>query len=99
MENQKLYQNTHSFIFKKVTSEERKIALHIVLDKTILKPMEKWLVGRSLKYVAKMFSNQKIKQEADGEASEKASVEVVKDNTQQLETNKRKRGNTSIGLS
>jgi hypothetical protein len=46
-----------------------------------------------------MLSNQKIKQEANGEASEKASVEVVKDNTQQLETNKRKRGSTSIGLS
>ncbi len=46
-----------------------------------------------------MISNQKIKQEADGEASEKANAEVVKDNTQQLETNKRKRGNTSIGLS
>jgi Asp-tRNA(Asn)/Glu-tRNA(Gln) amidotransferase B subunit len=39
-----------------------------------------------------MISNQKIKQEADGEASEKASAKVVKDNTQQLETNKRKKG-------
>jgi hypothetical protein len=36
MENQRLYQNTLTFIFKKVTSEEREIALHIVLDKTIL---------------------------------------------------------------
>jgi hypothetical protein len=41
MENQKLYQNTLTFIFKKVTSEEREIALRIVLNKTILKPVEK----------------------------------------------------------
>jgi hypothetical protein len=33
MENQRLYQNTLTFIFKKLTSEEREIALHIVLDK------------------------------------------------------------------
>ncbi len=71
MENQKLHQNTFTFIFKKITSEEREITLqheidlfnaHIVLDKTILKPMEKWLVCRPWKYVAKLLSNQEIKQ-------------------------------------
>jgi len=50
MENQKLHQNTITFIFKNVTNEERKIALQyeinlfnacIVLNKTILKPMKK----------------------------------------------------------
>jgi hypothetical protein len=50
MENQKLHQNTFFFFFKKVTSEEREIALQhemnllnacIVLNKTILKPVKK----------------------------------------------------------
>jgi hypothetical protein len=50
MENQKLHKNTFIYIFKKVTSEERDITLqheiglfnaHIVLNKTILKLVEK----------------------------------------------------------
>jgi hypothetical protein len=48
MENQKLHQNTLTSIFKKVTSEEKEIALQheidllnarIVLNKIILKPV------------------------------------------------------------
>jgi hypothetical protein len=50
MENQQLHQNTLTSIFKKITSEEKNIALqheidlfnaHIVLNKTILKLEEK----------------------------------------------------------
>ncbi len=85
MENQKLHQNTISFIFKKVTNEERKIALQheinlfhacIILNKwTILKPMKKQLIGRPWKYVAKLLSNQEIKQEVGEEVSEEGSRE------------------------
>jgi hypothetical protein len=50
MENQKLHQNTFTFIFKKVTSEEREMALQheinllnacIVLNQTNLKLVKK----------------------------------------------------------
>jgi hypothetical protein len=66
MGNQKLRQNTFIFIFKKVISEERKLALkheidlfnvRIILNKTNLKLKEKWLVSRPQKYVAKLVSS------------------------------------------
>jgi hypothetical protein len=64
MKNQKLHQNTFTSIFKKITNEEREIALqheidllnaHIVLDKTILKLVDKQLVGRPQKYIVKLL--------------------------------------------
>jgi hypothetical protein len=79
MEDQKLHQNTLTFTFKKVTSEDRKIALQheinllnacIVLNKTILKLMKKQPIGAPQKYVVKLLSNQEIKQEVDREANE-----------------------------
>jgi hypothetical protein len=85
MENQKLHQNTFTSIFKKITSEEREIALQhendllnarIVLDKTILKLVEKQLVGRPHKYIAKLLLDQEIKQEARRQVKKQ-----VKDNT------------------
>jgi hypothetical protein len=72
MGNQKLQQNTFIFIFKKVISEERKLALkhaidvlneHIIINKINLKLKEKWLVSRPPKNVAKLVSSQEIKKE------------------------------------
>ncbi len=37
--------------------------------------MKKWPIGRPQKYVAKLLSNQEIKQEVGGEASEEANGE------------------------
>ncbi len=73
MENQKLHQNTLTSIFKKVTSEEKEIALQheidllnacIVLNKIILKPVEKKLIGKPWKYIhcSCVLSDQEIKQ-------------------------------------
>ncbi len=84
-----MHQNTFSYIFKKITSEERKIALQheidllnarIVLDITILKPMEKQLVGRPHKYIAKLLLNQEINQKARRQMK-RTMEKQVKDNT------------------
>jgi hypothetical protein len=107
MENQKLHQNTLTSIFKKITSEEKDIALQhkihllntcIVLDKTILKPMEKQLVGRPQKYIAKLLLDKEIKQEARRQMK-RPMEKQMKDNTYKLETGKRKGGSTPTILS
>lgn len=76
MGNQKLQQNTFISLFKKVISEERKLALkheidllnvRIIPNKTNLKLEEKWLVSRPQKYVAKLVSSQEIKKETSEE--------------------------------
>ncbi len=101
MENQKLHQNTLTSIFKKITSEEKKIALqheidlfnaYIVLNKTILKLVEKRLVGRPQKYVAKILLYQEIKQKARGKASEEASGEVGEGQHTRIGNQQKRRG-------
>ncbi len=59
-----------------ITTWDRIIQCTYWFRQTILKPVEKWLICRPWKYVAKLLWNQEIKQEVGGEANEEVNGKV-----------------------